>query len=104
MSSDASPPPQCNTTAPEQPFVEPKKCIHCACCVFLGRLNEEYEREQDRQEKKRQDDVKAREAKSRRAYEVGDHNLISAANRCTLHQCIADIDVSYLVIVTLWMG
>ena len=38
----------------------------------IGRLNEEYQREQDRQEKKRQDDVKAREAKSCRAYEVCD--------------------------------
>ena len=38
---------------------------------MFGRLNEEYQREQDRQEKKRQDDVKAREVKSRRAYEVG---------------------------------
>ena len=36
----------------------------------LGRLNAEYEKEQDRQEQKRHDDVKAREAKSRRAYEV----------------------------------
>lgn len=61
-------------------------------CV-IGRLNEEYEREQDRQEKKRQDEVKAREGKSRRAYEVGDHHLVSAPSRCTLHQLTVDSDV-----------
>lgn len=49
--------------------------------MVVGRLNEEYEREQDRQEKKRQDDVKAREAKSRRAYEVG-VCLCSQADQC----------------------
>ena len=48
--------------------------------VIVGRLNEEYQREQDRQEKKRQDDVKAREAKSRRAYEVCMHKLTNRAN------------------------
>lgn len=54
---------------------------HCTSHVVLslvGRLNEEYQREQDRQEKKRQDDVKAREAKSRRAYEVGTGTLCIA--------------------------
>ena len=33
-------------------------------------MKAEYQQEQDRQEKKRQDDIAAREAKSRKAYEV----------------------------------
>lgn len=47
--------------------------------ALLGRLNAEYQREQDRQEQKRQDAIMAREAKSRRAYEVSLHMLSDLA-------------------------
>lgn len=57
---------------------------HYNCDLLFGRLNEEYQREQDRQEKKRQDDVKAREAKSRRAYEVGLHDAYWLVWVCAL--------------------
>ena len=65
--------------------------------MFKCRLNAEYQREQDRQEQKRLDDVKAREAKSRKAFEV---KPFATADRCELHQNVMCTQMFTMAVAT----
>ncbi|KAA6416731.1 MAG: hypothetical protein FRX49_13289 [Trebouxia sp. A1-2] len=54
-----------------------KSCIVTVALAWRDRLNAEYQAEQDRQEQKRINDVKAREAKSHAKYEMAGGNALS---------------------------